>query len=147
MVVEPDAAQAAALNAFLADQLYAFNQQQTGYTDGRDFQGVLKDDAGQIIAAISGHTWGGCGHVVHFWVHASHRHQGLGRRLLQAVEDEARLRGCSQMLVYTHSFQAPAFYEAMHYAKVATVADYPRGHAQIAYVKALQPLHTLSRKE
>lgn len=130
--------QAAELNAFLEDRIYEFNQQQTGYGDGRSFQSVLKDHSKEIIAAISGHTWGGCAHVVYFWVHESHRHKGLGRSLLVEVEAEALLRGCRQVLVYTHSFQAPAFYEAMRYIKVATVENYPLGYAQLAYIKALQ---------
>ncbi len=138
MVIEPDQMQAAELNAFLEDRIYEFNQQQTGYTDGRNFQAVQKDNSNEIFAAITGHTWGGCAHVVYFWVHESHRHKGLGRSLLTAVENEAVLRGCSQVLVYTHSFQAPAFYEAMQYVKVATLANYPQGHSQIAYIKVLQ---------
>jgi GNAT superfamily N-acetyltransferase len=138
VVIEPDQQQAAELNAFLDDRIYEFNQQQTGYTDGRAFQSVLRSNSNEIIAAISGHTWGGCAHVVYFWVQELHRHKGFGRNLLAAVEAEAHLRGCSQVLVYTHSFQAPAFYEAMQYVKVATVANYPYGHSQIAYVKVLQ---------
>lgn len=138
IVVEPEQSQAVELNAFLDEQIYEFNKQRTGYVDGRLFQSVIRDNANAIVAAISGHTWGSCCHVVCLWVHELHRHNGLGRRLLIAVETEAISRNCNQILLYTHSFQAPGFYEAMQYVKVTTIKDYPRGHALLGYIKVLQ---------
>jgi ribosomal protein S18 acetylase RimI-like enzyme len=137
LIVEPSQEAAAELNAFLDDCIYDFNIQLTGFRDGRAFQSVISDDSNMIIGAVNGHTWGGCCHVVHLWVHESQRRRGLGRSLLLAAEAEARRRGCGQSLLLTHSFQAPLFYEKLGYFKVATVPNYPQGHAQFVYVKAL----------
>ena len=41
------------------------------------------------------------------------------------------------MLLFTHSFQAPAFYEALGYERRATIEQYPRGHAKYLYEKRL----------
>lgn len=127
----------AELNAFLDDRIYEFNIELTGFQDGRAFQSVVLDDSNNIAGAINGHTWGGCCHIVYLWVHPSKRRGGLGSSLLLAVEAEARTRGCAQVLLFTHSFQAPAFYEKLGYVKVATVPNYPQGHAQFVYTKAL----------
>ena len=89
------------------------------------------------MAAINGHTWGKCCHVVHLWVHESHRRRGIGRALLQEAEAEAVGRGCSQALLFTHSFQAPEFYEHLGFVRQATVPNYPHGHAQYLYLKQL----------
>lgn len=136
-VIEPDSEAAAELHALLDERIYEFNLQATGINDGRLFSGTVKDDTGNIIAAINGHSWGGCCHILHLWVHESRRRQGLGRALLKAVEQEALCRGCTQALLSTHSFQAPAFYERLGYIRQATITDYPRGHALHLYLKQL----------
>jgi ribosomal protein S18 acetylase RimI-like enzyme len=64
----------------------------------------------------------------------------LGRALLRATEAEAVRRGCTQVVLWTHSFQAPAFYEQLGYARQATVPHYPNGHAQYLYLKSLRSL-------
>jgi ribosomal protein S18 acetylase RimI-like enzyme len=136
-IIEPDDEDARALHSFLDERIYEFNVGATGHADGRPLGGVIKDDSGNIIAAIDGHSWGGCCHILHLWVHESRRRQGLGRALLQAAEQEAVRRGCARMLLMTHSFQAPAFYERLGYARLAEIPDYPRGHAEYIYLKRL----------
>jgi GNAT superfamily N-acetyltransferase len=126
------------LDAFLVERIYEFNAQATGYFDGRLVGGRLRNEAGEIVAAVNGHTWGGCCVVAHLWVHELHRGRGLGRLLLLAIEAEASRRSCEQMVLSTHSFQAPAFYERLGYRKQAVVQDHPKRHASIAYVKQLE---------
>ena len=61
----------------------------------------------------------------------------IGSALFEAAEREAARRGCQQVLLLTHSFQAPSFYERHGYVRHATIADYPLGHAEHIYVKRL----------
>jgi len=125
------------LEAFLVERVYEFNAQSTGYFDGKLIAGRLCDDNGEIIAAFNGHTWGGCCVIAHLWVHDSRRGRGIGRTLLQTAEDEASRRGCEQVVLSTHSFQAPAFYERLGYEKQAVIQGEPKGYARIIYVKRL----------
>lgn len=96
-----------ALEAFLGDRLYEFNSTTTGIYDGKLLNASVEDDAGHIVAALSGHTWGGCCEIGRLWVHESMRGTGLGTALMQAAEREAVRRGCHQIVLSTHSFQAP----------------------------------------
>jgi ribosomal protein S18 acetylase RimI-like enzyme len=129
------------LNAVLDKRLYEFNVAATGFSDGTSLYACVQDEDGNIVAAISGHTWGGCCDVALLWVHEDHRRQGLGRALLQAAVAEAERRGCSQVTLSTHSFQAPLFYEKLGYQRVATILDYPNGHTKLYYVKRLSLKH------
>jgi GNAT superfamily N-acetyltransferase len=127
------------LGAFLVERIYEFNAQATSFFDGRLIGARLRSDAGEIIAAANGHTWGGSCVIDHLWVHALHRSRGLGRLLLQAIEAEASLRDCEQVMLSTHSFQAPAFYERLGYERRAVIHGQPKGYASIVYVKQLEP--------
>jgi GNAT superfamily N-acetyltransferase len=123
--------------ARLEDEIYAFNSRTTGIHDGRMLAAFLRDDAGELRAGLTGHTWGGCCEVRFLWVREVDRHHGLGTRLLRAAEDEARRRGCRQVVLSTHSFQAPEFYRRHGYVEVGRAEGYPLGHAQIYLTKAL----------
>src|SRR5262249_7618396 len=122
---------------YLEDRIYEHNSSVTGIADGRWLAFLVRDESGRIIAGISGNTWGGCCAVRQFWVEESHRPLGLGTQLLRAAEQEARRRGCTQILLMTFSFQAPGFYERNGFEVVATIADHPRGHRNLLMRKRL----------
>lgn len=130
----PSAADIAELDA----RIHAFNVERTGIDDGRLLAIVLRDDAGEACAGLHGHTWGGCCEIKVLWVADGHRGTGLGTRLLQAAEQEAVARGCTQIVLTSHSFQAPGFYEEHGYRRLAEIPDYPRGHANIVLIKTLE---------
>lgn len=126
------------LESFLVERIYEFNAHATGYFDGRLLGGRLRSDSGDVIAAFNGHTWGGCSVVAHLWVHESQRGRGLGRALLRAAEAEAMRRGCEQVVVATHTFQAPGFYERLGYGMRAVIRGQPKGHANVFCVKCVK---------
>ena len=122
---------------YLEDRLYEFNSGVTRITDGEWLAIFVKDERDRIVAGICGNTWGGCCEIRQFWVEESRRRQGLGTRLLGAAEQEARRRGCRQIVLTTFSFQAPAFYTKRGFKALATVDDYPRGHQRLLLRKNL----------
>jgi GNAT superfamily N-acetyltransferase len=73
------------LEAFLGDRLYEFNSRTTGIYDGKPLNASIEDAAGNIVAALSGHTWGICCEIGRLWVHESMRGTGLGTALMQAA--------------------------------------------------------------
>src|SRR5215813_14941731 len=122
---------------YLEDRLYEFNSTATGITDGEWLSILVRDDDHRIVAGICGNTWGGCMEIRQFWVEESRRRQGLGTRLLLAAEQEARRRGCRQIILATFTFQAPAFYAKHGFEVVAVVDNHPHGHKNLLLRKRL----------
>jgi len=124
---------------YLEDRIYEHNASVTGIDDGQWLAFLERDGTGRIVAGLAGATWGGGCEIRQLWVEQSQRGRGLGTRLLRAVEEEARRRGCTQIVLMTFSFQAPAFYERHGFEVVATIADHPRGHRNLLMRKRLDP--------
>lgn len=124
----------------LADRLdweiYAFNAAATGLDDGKMLT-VQASNGGTLTGGLSGWTWGGCGFVDVLWVAADSRGQGIGTALLDAAEREMSVRGCRQVVLASHSFQAPEFYRRRGYSRVAEIADYPVGYSEVFFRKPL----------
>ncbi|HYK90111.1 MAG TPA: GNAT family N-acetyltransferase [Acidobacteriota bacterium] len=113
---------------FLEDRINEYNSSTTGITDARSLALFERDAEGHILAGLYGWTWGGTCEVRFLWVAACLRGKGRGRRILTAAEEEAVRRGCAQIVLSTHSFQAPEFYFKMGYATVGQYGEYPAGH-------------------
>jgi GNAT superfamily N-acetyltransferase len=135
--IELDESRCRELEAFLVERIYEYNSRATGYFDGKLLGASYQNEAGEIIAGISGHTWGGCCQISNLWVNETHRRQGLGRKLLQAAEAEALRRGCLQVVLATHSFQAPEFYASLGYERKYAIEGLPKGHSDFIFVKVL----------
>ena len=121
----------------LEDRLHDFNVESTGYRDARDLSCFLRDARGTLVAGIDGYTWGGYAHVGLLWVSGPFRGKGLGRRLLEAAEAEARERGCTSIVLSSHEFQAPSFYAKFGYRLVGATEDTPVGYREFHLQKSL----------
>jgi GNAT superfamily N-acetyltransferase len=122
---------------YLEDRIYEFNSAATGITDGQWLAILMRDDDDRIVAGICGNTWGGCAEIRQFWVDEPQRGQGWGTRLLAAAEQEARRRGCRQIVLSTFSFQAPAFYAKHGFEVVCVLEHHPSGHRNLVMRKRL----------
>ena len=112
----------------MEDRRHEYNDAKTGITDGKWLAIFIRDDTGAIRAGLSGWTWGGCCAIRYLWVHEDLRGRGYGTKLMEAAEQEASARGCYQVLLDTHSFQAPEFYQNLGYEVFGVLDDYPRHH-------------------
>jgi GNAT superfamily N-acetyltransferase len=93
--------------ALINDGLTRFNFAATGVDNGRWLAIFVRDASGQIEAGLHGWTWGHTGFVQTLWVRDDLHGRGLGSRLLDAAEREAEHRGCIEMQLDTHDYQAP----------------------------------------
>jgi GNAT superfamily N-acetyltransferase len=123
--------------AFLEAQLNEATHTQVGGDPPVELAVFVRDDAGEMHAGVYGMTWQGTCELQHLWVSPDRREQGLGSALLEAAEQEAARRGCTQVVLFSHEFQARSFYEVRGYRVVGRVADYPHGDAALWFHKPL----------
>ncbi|UTH74685.1 GNAT family N-acetyltransferase [Chromobacterium sp. IIBBL 290-4] len=126
-----------AVRAAIGAPLRAYNESQMG---GRDYLPLVisvMNEAGEIEGGLWGHTCFGWLYTQLLAAPSEALGQGLGKRLMEEAEAEARARGCIGAWVDTHSFQAPEFYEKLGYQRFAELSDYPPGHSRIFYSKRL----------
>lgn len=122
---------------FLETQINEHNRAVTGYYDFQWLAIFVRDAAQTMVAGLSGYTWGQSCKIEFLWVAPALRGQGYGKALLQAAEAEAKERGCHVVVVDTHSFQAPAFYQNLGYSVTGSYTDFPYQHGQIFLQKRL----------
>jgi len=121
----------------LIDQINEFNHDTTG----DDFHEMLRveiDGNGEVLAGLCGWSWGGTCWIEALRVRQDMRRRRCGSRLLTAAETEARRRGCEQIALETHTFQAPAFYEQHGFEIVGALTDYPKGYSKLFLRKQLR---------
>src|SRR5215510_8655872 len=122
----------------LEQRPYEFNVQMTGIADGKLLASFLRDDKEMVLGGVFGWTWGATCYVRYLFVPAEMRKRGHGSRLMAIVEAEASARGCTQIVLETHDFQAPQFYGKLGFEITGRVCDYPRGHQYLTLVKRLE---------
>ena len=98
---------------------------------------VVKDDQGNVIGGILGGTYWKWLHIERFWIAEAYRGQGLGKKLLGEMEKEAVEKGCRNVHVETHDFQALRFYLKNGYKRKMRLKDLPEGHSKYFLVKRL----------
>lgn len=122
---------------FLEDRINEYNKAETGIYDAKLLAIFLHRENNEMIAGIFGWTWGGCCEIQYLWVHQDRRREGYGKKLLLAAEQEAEARGCHQVVLDTHSFQALEFYGKLGYEIIGWHDDYPHGYRKYYLRKRL----------
>ena len=114
------------LDQRLSDELDLVNAEATrGTAPARELTVQIHDDEGELAAGLSGWTWGLAAGIGMSWVREDNRGSGLGTRMLNGFEAEARNRGCTHVFVTSFTFQAPGFYERHGYREIFRWDDVP----------------------
>jgi GNAT superfamily N-acetyltransferase len=126
------------LDSRLSTELDAYNFAAVGVSDLEEFTVKVEDPTGELVAGLSGWTWGTCAGIAMVWVREDARKAGWGARLLDAAEGVARDRSCRQVLVSSFTFQAPEFYRGRGYTEFGRSEGLPvEGSADVHFVKVL----------
>ena len=126
----------ASLQRYLAEIATRIPQGKTGPAEA-DVVDDYRAPGGVFLLVRNGDTVVGCGAVrrleagvgelKRMWIDPGARGRGLGRRLLDALEDAARALGYGQLRLDTHAVlvEAIGLYEAQGYRRIARYHDHP----------------------
>lgn len=96
-----------------------------------------RDSNQRLLGGIIGFTDRGWLRIELLGILELWRRQGIGARLLEAAETEARSRGCHSAWLDTFSFQALPFYQRHGYTVFGQLERYPDAHTRYFVQKAL----------
>ena len=97
-----------------------------------------EDENGGKKAGLVGETFGNWLCIKYLFVSEELRGQGIGKKIVESAEEEAKKRGCKFSFVDTFSFQAPRFYQKLGYNEVFALTNYPYTGARYYYTKELK---------
>lgn len=123
---------------FVGQQLTAFNDADVGPSERRAVAVLVRNDAGEIVAGISGYTAWGWLYVQWLWVAEDQRGKRLAGTMLTAAEGEARQRGCHGAYIDTFNPHALHVYQRAGYTPFGTLPNFPQGRTRTFLQKALR---------
>jgi len=120
-----------------AENVYALDvsslaQPNVLFAVARDAEGAAQGCAGIVLGPDYGE-------VKRMYVRPTARGQGVGRRLLAALETSARAKGCTTLMLETGPtlVEALALYERLGYKHRGAFGDYPEDPLSVFMAKAL----------
>ncbi len=124
-------------NEIVSDGVFKAHANLIGEKD-KSFSVFLRNDAGQIFGGIHATFDSESVYLESLWVDDTLRHQGYGKKLLNAVEQEAIHQGCHLSTTNTWDFQAEGFYLKNGYARIGEIKNYWKRHSMIFLRKDLR---------
>ena len=114
-----------------------YNAGQAGPSQYRHLAVLLRDSSGAVIGGL----WGSTSYdwlIVHLLaVPAPLRGRGIGARIMELAEAEARQRNCHGVWLDTIEFQARGFYERIGYVCFGELPNNPAGFSKFFMKKQL----------
>ncbi|MBX9711647.1 MAG: GNAT family N-acetyltransferase [Xanthobacteraceae bacterium] len=116
--------------------LIRYNDEKMGKQKYKRFAISLRQ-RGEIVGGIVGEVWTAVLFIQFFWLEQKFRSKGYGKKLIKAIEEEAKHFGATRSYVDTLSVQAPDFYRACGYKEFGSIGGYPGGITRHWLTKSL----------
>ena len=104
-----------------------------------NFSVFTRDDDGTVTGGLRATCFWNTLHIELLWILKEARGKGIGRLLVEEAERYAIDHGFELALLESTTWQAKPFYEKLGYELMATIPDYPKGHACHFLTKRLVP--------
>ena len=121
----------------IGNLIRVYNRSKREEAESEPLNLYVEDEKGDLLAGLVAEAFGNWLEIEYLFVEEELRGQGIGSKLLQQAENEAKNRNCRFAFVNTYQFQAPDFYLSHGYKEVLTLQDYPYTGKRYYYQKDL----------
>ena len=95
----------------------------------------FKDKDGNMIGSIMGYKTLNLFFITHLYVESKNRCNGYGNKLLEAIENKARLLGCNLLRLNTLNKKTSSLYIRAGFEKTNSISNYMDGFDLLYYHK------------
>lgn len=120
------------------DGVYRYGVEVIGGREPKRLAVLSKSSEGEVLGGGVGHELLGVFYITHLWVTREYRNQGIGGRLLAAMEEEAERFGCAEIRLDTLNARALPFYSRYGYEAYASLPEYVPGFERVFLRKPRQ---------
>ena len=117
--------------------LKAYNESKIGSYSRETFVLFVKNESEDIIAGLCGDILGELCALHLLWVDQEHRLKGVGKNIINVLEEYALSKKCKIIQLDTTEFQAKDFYKKYGYLEIATLDKGFMGYKQFIMRKNL----------
>jgi ribosomal protein S18 acetylase RimI-like enzyme len=107
--------------AKMRDDLVAYELSHGIYVNYKRFSLVLNNEHNETIGVLNAYTAFAEIYIDDMWVDSKHRLQGLGKKLIETLENHFQGKGFNNINLCTNQFNAPKFYQ-----KCGFIAEFTR---------------------
>lgn len=123
---------------YLQDKMNEYNKNLIPPENPRIICYFIKNSEDCIIGGILGETKWRQVHIYTLWIDEKYRKEGLGRKLINALEEKAKNYDCIYSMVGTfEALGARPFYERLGYTIVSRSENSPDGHTGYFFYKLI----------
>ena len=128
-----DSADAVSIHEALRDYVAG----QVGPSERKDLTIALKGVSGELVGGLRGFSHWKWFYISHLWVSEAGRSSGLGAKLIEKAEMDAKRRGLVGMYVDTFDARASGFYKRCGFSLMGEIQNFPPGQKRFYLTKAL----------
>lgn len=124
---------------WIEDNMKLFDKEYLPEENIRAINFIVKDIKGDPIGGILAMTRYNTVCINTIWIRSDHRKKGLGKYLIELVENKSKEYGCIISSLGTfEKFNTKEFYESLGYYVVSTSIDSPPGHVGYWFNKSIK---------
>ncbi|HEY9789142.1 MAG TPA: GNAT family N-acetyltransferase [Candidatus Obscuribacterales bacterium] len=117
--------------------LRTFNRSKVDEPGYRKLCVLVRDADNRVVGGLNGETYLEWFYIENLAVDRHVRNEGVGTKLLELAEEEARKRRCHSAWVEAWSFQGLPFYQKNGYKIFGELKNFPQGHSRFFLYKKL----------
>ena len=105
--------------------LKAFNLKHFPDEDIQSLACIAEDEEGRFLGGLTGEIFTNTLFVEFLWLDDQHRSVGMGRKLMETLEEQSKAHGVTHLYLDTYTFQAPGFYAKLGFKEVGRYTGFP----------------------